>query len=43
VWDALAFAIWVISFTRSTIRWRNREYHIREGTLSLVNPNIAND
>jgi len=33
VWDALAFGIWVASFTRSTIRWRGADYYIREGTL----------
>lgn len=43
LWDALAFAIWVSSFTRSTIRWRDREYHIRQGMLSLVNRNPANE
>jgi ceramide glucosyltransferase len=33
VWDALAFCIWVASFTRSTIRWRGADYYIREGML----------
>ncbi len=33
VWDAMAFIIWLVSFTRSTIRWRNRDYHIRNGQL----------
>ena len=33
VWDVMAFAIWVASFTRSTIMWRNREYRIRDGQL----------
>jgi ceramide glucosyltransferase len=37
VWDALAFAIWVVSFTRSTIRWRGADYYIREGMLVPVN------
>ena len=33
VWDALAFCIWVASFTRSTIRWRGADYYIRDGIL----------
>jgi len=33
VWDAMAFVIWLTSFTRSTIRWRDRDYYIREGQL----------
>ena len=33
VWDALAFLIWLISFTRRTIRWRDRDYFIRNGEL----------
>jgi hypothetical protein len=32
-WDALAFVIWLISFTRRTIRWRDRDYFIRNGEL----------
>jgi ceramide glucosyltransferase len=33
VWDGVAFIIWLVSFTRSTIRWRNRDYYIRNGQL----------
>ena len=33
LWDAMAFVIWLASFTRSTIRWRDRDYHIRNGEL----------
>jgi ceramide glucosyltransferase len=43
VWDALAFTIWLASFTRSRIRWRDREYHIRQGMLSLVSRNPASE
>ena len=32
-WDAMAFVIWLVSFTRSTIRWRNQDYYIRDGQL----------
>jgi ceramide glucosyltransferase len=35
VWDAVAFAIWLASFTRSTIRWRGVNYTIRDGMLVL--------
>jgi ceramide glucosyltransferase len=33
VWDAVAFAIWLISFGRNSIRWRGADYHIRDGRL----------
>jgi ceramide glucosyltransferase len=36
VWDALAFCIWLTSFSRNSIRWRNVEYYIRDGTLVPV-------
>jgi ceramide glucosyltransferase len=36
VWDALAFVIWLTSFTRDSIRWRDSEYYIRDGTLVPV-------
>jgi len=38
VWDALAFCLWLASFTRSTIRWRNQEYFIRNGLLEPLVP-----
>ena len=45
VWDAVAFAIWLASFTRSSIRWRGADYYIREGrlvkVLSTANQNHA--
>src|SRR5208283_2035717 len=41
VWDAMAFAIWLISFTRSTIRWRDRDYHIGSGELVPVDDTAA--
>jgi len=37
LWDALAVGIWLRSFTRNTISWRNREYYIRNGELVPVN------
>jgi ceramide glucosyltransferase len=36
VWDALAVGIWLRSFTRNTINWRNHEYYIRDGELVPV-------
>jgi ceramide glucosyltransferase len=38
VWDAMAFGIWLTSFSRNSIRWRNSEYYIRDGRLVPVNP-----
>ena len=35
-WDAIAFAIWMVSFTRNTIRWRGADYYIRDGQLIPV-------
>ena len=36
VWDATAFVIWLLTFGRNSIRWRNVDYRIREGTLVPV-------
>ena len=33
VWDTVAFAIWLVSFLRSSIRGRGADYYIREGQL----------
>jgi ceramide glucosyltransferase len=38
VWDAMAFAMWLVSFGRKTIRWRGIDYFIREGKLVAVAP-----
>ena len=35
IWDAVAFGIWLASFTRTTIRWRGVDYTIRDGMLVL--------
>jgi ceramide glucosyltransferase len=32
-WDAVAFVLWLVSFTRDTIRWRDGRYYIRGGRL----------
>jgi ceramide glucosyltransferase len=36
VWDGVAFAIWLTSFGRNSIRWRGADYHIRDGRLVPV-------
>ena len=41
LWDAMAFAIWLVSFGRRTIRWRGVDYYIREGKLVSVTANGA--
>jgi len=41
IWDATAFVIWLLTFGRSSIRWRNVDYRIREGMLVPVAPNPA--
>jgi len=41
VWDAVAFSIWLTSFTRNSIRWRDGEYYIRDGQLVPVTPSNA--
>jgi ceramide glucosyltransferase len=38
LWDAIAFIIWIVSFTRSSIRWRDGHYYIRNGQLVPVAP-----
>ena len=36
LWDAVAFGIWLASFTRNSIRWRGADYHIIQGQLVPV-------
>jgi ceramide glucosyltransferase len=38
LWDLLAFAIWLASFTRRTIRWRGVDYLMRDGKLVSATP-----
>ena len=42
VWDAVACVIWLLSFSRNSIRWRGADYYIREGQLVPVVPAAAN-
>jgi ceramide glucosyltransferase len=41
VWDATAFVIWLLTFGRNSIRWRNVDYRIREGMLVPNAPSPA--
>jgi ceramide glucosyltransferase len=43
VWDATAFVIWLLTFGRRRIRWRNVDYRIRDGMLVPVSPNPLPD
>jgi ceramide glucosyltransferase len=36
LWDAMAFVIWLASFTRSSIRWRSVDYHLRNGQFVVT-------
>jgi ceramide glucosyltransferase len=36
VWDLMAALIWLASFTRNNIRWRDGYYYIRDGELVPV-------
>lgn len=41
VWDALAFMIWLLSFGRNSIRWRDQEYLIKDGMLVPASPTVV--
>ncbi|MGB8325055.1 MAG: glycosyltransferase [Candidatus Acidiferrum sp.] len=36
LWDATALLIWLMSFTRSSIRWRGVDYQLRNGEFSAT-------
>jgi ceramide glucosyltransferase len=38
IWDTLAWVLWLHSFARKTIQWRNHEYRIANGELVAVPP-----
>jgi ceramide glucosyltransferase len=38
VWDATAFLVWLTSFLRERVRWRDGEFYIRDGELVAVIP-----
>ncbi|HEY6466188.1 MAG TPA: glycosyltransferase [Candidatus Acidoferrales bacterium] len=41
LWDALAFCLWIASFTRNSVRWRGARYYIRNGELIPATPQPA--
>jgi ceramide glucosyltransferase len=41
LWDALAFGIWLASFTRRTIRWRGVNYRLHDGRLIAASSGAA--
>ena len=41
VWDAMAWSIWLLSFTRRSIRWRGQDYLIRKGELVPASPTMS--
>jgi len=41
LWDGVAFAIWLASFTQSSVRWRGADYYIRDGQLVPVAPAVV--
>src|SRR5277367_4089099 len=41
LWDAWALLIWLLSFGRRSIRWRDIDYRIREGMLVPIVPSAA--
>lgn len=43
VWDAVAFGIWLTSFSRNSIRWRGADYYIEDGRLVPVASARAGD
>jgi ceramide glucosyltransferase len=43
LWDAMAFLIWLVSFTRTSIRWRNVDYQLRNGQFASTADTFAPD
>ena len=43
LWDAMAFLIWLVSFTRTSIRWRNVDYQLRDGQFASIADTFAPD
>jgi hypothetical protein len=41
LWDALAFFIWLVSFTRTFIRWRGVDYQLRNGQFVSASDTVA--
>jgi ceramide glucosyltransferase len=43
LWDAMAFLIWLVSFTRTSIRWRNVDYQLRNGQFVSTTDTFVRD
>ena len=43
LWDAMAFLIWLVSFTRSSIRWRGVDYQLRDGHFVTIADTLVSD
>jgi ceramide glucosyltransferase len=43
LWDAVAFLVWLISFTKSSIRWRGSDYKLRDGQFVLSPETLVPD
>ncbi len=41
LWDAVAFLVWLMSFTRSSIRWRGVDYQLRDGHFVSPSDNLV--
>jgi ceramide glucosyltransferase len=41
LWDIMASLLWLISFTRKTIRWRGNDYLVRKGDLIPIQSNVS--
>ncbi len=41
VWDAMAFLIWLVSFTRTSIRWRGVDYQLQKGQFVSTTDTFA--
>jgi ceramide glucosyltransferase len=41
IWDAVAALLWITSFTRRSIRWRNGHYRIENGLLVPVQTTVS--
>jgi ceramide glucosyltransferase len=43
LWDAIAFLIWLVSFTRTSIRWRGLDYKLRNGQFVSTSETLVSD
>ncbi len=43
LWDAIAFLVWLVSFTRTSIRWRGLDYKLRNGQFVSTSETLVSD